>query len=105
MVGVVAWTSRLVVLLVTAGVIVPTWTAAPLLWLLVVTTPVRLPTAAGPVESVTVSVVAVAAVTVPTAPTLKVTVLLAAVVSKPMPLIVSMVAAKVKLAALLLTTG
>ena len=43
----------------------------------------------GLVENVTVSEVAVAAVTVPTAPSLNVTVLLAAVGSKPKPLIVS----------------
>ena len=51
-----------------------TCTAAPLLTLLVVTTAVRLPAVAGLVKNVTVSEVAVAAVTVPTAPSLKVTV-------------------------------
>ena len=85
MVSVVALAARLAVLLVTTGVTVATWTAAPLLTLLVVTTAVRLPAAVGAVENVTVSAVAVAAVTVPTAPSLKATVLLPAVVSKPEP--------------------
>ena len=62
------------------------------------TTAVRLPTAVGSVENVTVSEVAVAAVTVPTAPSLKVTVLLPAVGSKPKPLIVSVVALAARLA-------
>ncbi len=53
-----------------------------------VTTAVRLPAVVGLVENVTVSAVEVAAVTVPTAPLLNVTVLLAAVGSKPKPLIV-----------------
>lgn len=52
------------------------------------TTAVRLPADVGLVENVTVNEVAVAAETVPTAPLLKVTVLLAAVVLKPVPAIV-----------------
>ena len=66
-------------LLVTIGVTVATCTAAPLLTPSVVTTAVRLPAVVGLVENVTVSEVAVAAVTVPTAPSLKTTVLLPAV--------------------------
>ena len=46
----------------------------------------RFPTDVGLVENVTVSEVAVAAVTVPTAPLLKTTVLFTAVVLKPYPL-------------------
>ena len=88
MVSVVALAARLAVLLVTTGVTVATCTAVPLLTPSVVTTAVRLPAVGGLVENVTVSEVAVAAVTVPTAPSLKMTVLLAAVVSKPKPLMV-----------------
>ena len=101
----VALAARLLVLAGTTGVTVATCTAEPLLTPLVVTTAVRLPTAAGIVESVTVSDVAVAAVTVPTAPSLKATVLLAAVVLKPVPLIVSVVALAARLAVLLVTDG
>ena len=75
--SVVALAARLAVLLVTTGVTVATCTAAPLLTPSVVTTAVRLPAVVGGVASVTVSDVAVAAVTVPTAPSLKTTVLLA----------------------------
>ena len=71
------------VLLVTTGTTVATCTAGPLPMLLDVTTAVRLPALVGLVEKVTVSAVAVAAVTVPTAPLLKTTLLLAAVKSKP----------------------
>ena len=91
MVSVAALAARFAVLLVTTGVTVATCTAVPLLTLSVVTTAVRLPAVVGLVENVTVSEVAVAAVTVPTAPLLKTTVLLAAVVSKPKPLMVSVV--------------
>ena len=80
---------------------VATCTAAPLLTPSVVTTAVRLPAAVGLVENVTVSEVVVAAVTVPTAPSLKATVLLPAVVSKPKPLMVSVVALMPRLAVLL----
>lgn len=51
----------------------------------VVTTAVRLPTEVGLVVKVTSSVVALDAVTVPTAPLLKTTELLPAVASKPKP--------------------
>ena len=70
------------VLLVTTGATVATCTA-PLLWLSVVTVAVIAPAAVGLVPSVTVSEVPVAAVTVPTAPSLKTTVLLANAGSNP----------------------
>ena len=87
--NVAALTATFAVLVVTTGITVATSTAASLLILFVVTTAVRLPAVSGRVESVMVSDVAVASVTVPTAPLLKTTVLLAAVVSKPKPLIVN----------------
>ncbi len=90
-VSVVALALILVVALVTVTGTVATCTAAPLLTPLVVTTAVRLP-AAGLTENVTVSCVAVAEVTVPTAPLLNVTVLLAAVVLKPVPAMVIVLA-------------
>jgi hypothetical protein len=62
-----------------------------LLWLFVVTTAVRLPADVGDVVRFTVNDVEVAAVTVPTAPLLNVTVLLARVVENPKPLIVRLV--------------
>ena len=89
MTNVAALTATFAVLVVTTGITVATSTAAPLLILFVVTTAVRFPAVSGRVESVMVSDVAVASVTVPTAPLSKTTVLLAAVVSKPKPLIVS----------------
>ena len=52
---------------------------------------VKLPADAGLVENVTARAEAVAAVTIPIAPSLNVTVLLAAVVSKPDPLMVRVV--------------
>src|SRR5260370_28514528 len=105
MVSGVALAARLAVLLVTTGLAVATWTAAPLLTPLVVTTAVRLPAVAGLVLNVTVSDVAVAAVTVPTAPSLNVTVLFAAVGSKPKPLIVTVGALAASEGALGVTTG
>ena len=57
-----------------------------------------LPTVVGLVEKLTVSEVAVAEVTVPTAPLLKTTVLLPGVVSKPKPAMVSVVALAARLA-------
>lgn len=95
---------RLVVVLVTDTGTVATCTAAPLLMPLVVMTAVKLP-AAGFVEKVMVSDVAVAAVTVPIAPLLNVTRLLAAVVLKPVPAIVIEVAAFDKLLLSLVTVG
>jgi hypothetical protein len=56
-----------------------------------VTTAVMLPVLVGSVEKVTVNWVAVALVTVPNAPLLKVTVLLAAVVENPVPAMVKVV--------------
>ncbi len=72
-VTVFALAARLAVLLVTVTGTVATCTAVPLLTLLLVTMAVRLP-AAGLVEKVTVSEVAVALVTVPTAPLFSTTV-------------------------------
>src|SRR5260221_414820 len=105
MMSVVVLAARLAVLLVTAGVTLATWTAAPLLIALVVTTAVRLPAVVGFVDNVTVSEVAVAAVTVPTAPSLKVTMLLPAVVSKPWPLMVTALALAASVVTLLVTAG
>jgi hypothetical protein len=70
-----------------------------------VTVAVRLPTDAGLVENVTVRTVAVAVVTVPTAPLLSVTVLLAAVVLNPSPLIVMVEAFAARFVVLAVTTG
>lgn len=79
----VALANSSLVLLVTTGTTVATCTAGPLAMLLDVTTAVKLPALVGLVENVTVSEVAVAAVTAPTAPLLNTTLLLAAVKSKP----------------------
>ncbi len=83
-----ALAARLAVLDVTDGVTVATWRAVPLLSLSVVTMAVRLPAVVGSVVNVTVSADVLAVFTVPTAPSLNVTVSLAAVGSKPKPLIV-----------------
>jgi hypothetical protein len=64
-----------------------------------------LPVALGRVEKVTVNWVAVALVTVPTAPLLKVTVLLAAVVSNPEPAMVRVGALIARLVVLRVTVG
>ena len=80
-----------------------TCTALPLLIAFAVTIAVRLPTDGG-VLNVTVSWVAVAFVTVPV-PLLKVTTLLAAVVSKPVPLRISVVAFIVRLLVFTVTVG
>ena len=100
-----ALAAKLVLLLVITGITLATCRAKPLVKLLVVTTAVKLPTAVGFVDKVTVSAVAVAAVTVPTAPLLKATVLLPGVVSKPKPLIVTVLALASKLATLVVTVG
>ena len=106
MVTVVALADRLGVALVTTGETVATWTAVPLLAPLVVTTAVRLPAEVGLVEKVTVNAVAVADETVPTAPLLNTTVLLVAVVSKPLPLISIVEALALRATAeLAMTTG
>lgn len=72
-------------LVVTVGATLATWTGSPLLCELLVTVAVKLPTAVGFVPKVTISDVAVADVTVPAAPLLKTTVLLAGVVLNPNP--------------------
>ena len=86
---VVPLAARLVVLAVTTGVTVATWTAAPLLWEFVVMTALRSPAMAGSVVSEIVSDVGVAAVIVPTALLSRTTVLLATTGSKPNPEMVS----------------
>lgn len=72
---------------------------------MVVTRAVKLPALVGLVVNVTTSWVAVADVTVPTAPLLNTTVLLAAVKSKPKPAMVTVLAFAAKLLVLLVTTG
>lgn len=79
-------------LAVTTGLTTATCTAVPLLWVLVVTEAVRSPATVGLVPKVTVKLVAVAVVTVPVAPLLKVTVLLPAVVLKPNPVMTTVFA-------------
>jgi hypothetical protein len=80
-----------------------TWTALPLLIAFVVTTAVRLPRD-GAVLKVTVNWVAVALVTMPV-PLLKVTMLLAAVVSNPVPAMVRVVAVTGTLPVFTVTEG
>ena len=70
-----------------------------------VTTAVMLPVLVGSVEKVTVNWVAVELVTVPTAPLLKVTVLLAAVVSNPVPAMVMVLALIARLLVFNVTIG
>lgn len=79
--------------------------AAPLLTPLLVTIAVSSTGEVGFVLKVIVREVVVASVTVPTAPLLKTTLLLAAAVSNPNPLIVKVVASASRLEALLVTTG
>ena len=71
----------------------------------VVTVAVRLPAVVGRVENVTVRVVSVAAVTVPTAPLLKTTVLREATGSNANPRMVIVVWLAARLMVLLVTTG
>lgn len=97
--------SRFEVLLVTTGLTFATCTLEPLPRLFVVTTAVKLPIVAGEVSNPTVIEVAVEEMTVPTAPLLNETVLLAAVVSKPRPAITTVAAFAARLAVLLVTTG
>ena len=80
-----------------------TGTSSPLLIKFVVTTAPKVP-AVGAVLRVTVSWVAVALVTVPV-PLLRATVLLAAIVSKPAPVMVSVVALIARLLVLGVTVG
>lgn len=70
-----------------------------------VTTAVSDPAAVGLVENLTVRVVGVAAVTLPTAPLVNVTKLSPAVVSKPKPWIVTVLALAARFVVLLVTTG
>lgn len=93
------------VLTVTEGITVATWTAVPLAIELVVTTAVKPPRALGLVPRLTVSDVAVAAVTVPNAPLLNTTVFREAIGSKPNPLITMLKALMAKLDVLTVTTG
>lgn len=102
---VVALAAKAKVRLVTTGITVATLTADPLLTLLVATCAVKLPAASGFVEKLTFSVVAVAEVTVPTAPLLNVTVLPDDVVLKPKPLMTMLEAFAARLAVLLVMTG
>ena len=104
-VTVVIFAAALAVLLVTTGITVATSTALPLVTEFVVTITVKLPAVVGAVVSVTVSSVSVAAVTVPAAPLLNTTVLLAAVVSNPDPVIVMEDAFAGRSSLLLVTTG
>lgn len=98
--------ARLAVLTVTTGDTVATCTGEPLTTEFVATTAVKGPAVVGLVESVTVRAVAVAELTVPTAPSLKVTTLFAAVVLKPKPLIVKVVAvARMALEVVAVMTG
>lgn len=92
------------VLAVATGRTVAICTAEPLLKELTVTTAVKLP-ALGLVEKVTVSDVADAVVTVPTAPLLNVTVLLAAVVLKPNPPMTTVLAVSARFEVAAVTTG
>ena len=71
----------------------------------VVTTAVTLPAVVGFVENVTVSDVVVAAVTVPMAPLSKTTVLFAAIGSKLVPVIVTVVASAARLVVVAVTVG
>ena len=102
---VVAVRARFVVLDVMNGLTVATRIAVPLGTPLVVTTAVKLPALVGRVENATVSEVAVADVTVPTAPLLNTTVLSEAVVSKPVPAMVIVVAFASKFVVLRVTVG
>lgn len=94
-----------VVLDVTDGITVATCVGLPLEMVPVVTTAVRLPTVVGFVSILTVKDVVVAAVTVPTAPLLKVTVFLAIVGSNPKPAITMLAAPADRFAVLDVTTG
>lgn len=90
---------------VTAGITVAICTAEPFAIESVVTMDVREPAIVGSVVNVTINEVGVADVTLPAAPLLNVTTLSVAVVSKPKPAIVTVVAFAARLAVLLVTTG
>lgn len=91
--------------LVMTGIAVATGVDEPLVLELVVTIALITPAAVGGVVRFTVSDLAVAAVTVPMAPFVSVTVLFAAVGSKPNPLIVNVPASAARSTELLVTTG
>jgi hypothetical protein len=105
MTNVLAVRESVVVRSVTVGITVATCTAEPLFTLFVVTIAVKLPAEVGFVVNEMVSDVAVAEVTVPTAPLLNATVLLAAVVLKPVPVKVMVVRLAARFAVLEVTTG
>ena len=108
-VRVAAEVERLAVLCVTTGITVATCTGVPLLKavpLVTATDAVRKPAFTGVVVKVTVSEVADAAVTLPTAPRVpNVTTLLAGVVEKPKPAITTVAAFAAMLAVFKVTTG
>ena len=95
---------RFDVLLVTTGITFATCTAVPLATEFILTIAVNGP-AAGLVERDIVKAVAVAEVTVPTAPLLNATVLLAAVVSNPVPLMVIVAALAARFAVAAVSVG
>lgn len=101
----VALLASVVALRVTLGRMRATCTGDPLDFVLVVTTAVMLPTLVGFVPMVTVRVVAVAAETVPVAPLLNTTVLLLGVVSKPTPVMVSVLSEADRFVVVAVTTG
>ena len=103
-VTVVVVTAWLVVFRVTVGEIVATCIGVPELTPLVVTTAVKLPALAR-VENEMLRDVAVAAVTVPTAPLLKTTELLEAVVSNRVPVITMVLAVNARLVVAAVTVG
>lgn len=105
MVIVVALAACVIVRAVTTGITVATCVKAPLLTEPIVTCALSVPAAVGFVLKLTFRAVAVADVTVPTAPLSKVTVLPEAVVLKPNPLMVMDEALALILAVLLVMTG
>ncbi len=84
---------------------VATCIAEPLLTLLLVIIAVNKPALTGLVEKVTTRLVAVAEVTVPTAPLLNTTVLFPGVVLNPNPLMVIVFAVRARLVVLAVITG
>lgn len=89
----------------TTGANVPTSTADPLFSPLEVTMAVKLPALVGFLENVTVNDVAVALVTLPIAPLLKTTELLAGVGSKPKPSMTTVLALAATASSFVVTTG
>lgn len=97
--------ARDVLAVVTTGITVATCTAAPLATPLTVTDAVRLPAEAGRVENVTVRLVRVAEVTVPTAPLLKTTTFRFAVGSNANPVRIIVLAFAARLVVEVVITG